>query len=89
MKDTRDLRDPQAFGEEMAWRRKNLSQKKSFHQIADHVARYSKIPDVPHSDSLGQAQAKLYQEELNERAKRNDKYAIGLLSGYGDDPGGN
>lgn len=79
MADNRDLRDPQALGEDLFWRRERAKPGKPFHVLADYSNRYSKIPNYPEQDSMGTEQVKKYQAELHERAAGGDKYAIGVL----------
>lgn len=86
----RDLRDPQILGEHMQRLRgyaneHNLS--RSFHEVADAV-RAAKIADYSHTELLSTITAKEYQQELQEKAARGDRYAKSMLERGepGDEP---
>ena len=82
----RDLRDPQAIGEEII-RLRGFHPKSTASERADYYfAERVEIPTYDRDETVGTIQAKRYRQELRERAANGDKYAISLLNG-GKPPG--
>ncbi len=78
-KDTRDIRDPQKLGEWLLKRTPEWVSARSMYDTMrvarDHISNY------PQDESMGTVAARQYREELEERAREGDKYAVSALAG--------
>ena len=86
----RDLRDPQALGDEiLRLRKQHPDEPASF--LADYIDENNIALRSPaHHRTIGETQALRYQQELKQRAADGDRFAISLLNGNAapgaDDP---
>jgi N-acetylglucosamine kinase-like BadF-type ATPase len=86
----RDLRDPQAIGDEILRLREQYPGEPA-HGLADYIDENNvQLRSPAYQTTIGAQQALRYQQELKQRAADGDKFAISLLNGNAapgaDDP---